>query len=314
MMMLFAVPAQGQEAITDTLRTAIDCLQCHADGSDFNLLKYKIDLIKLQNPEEFIDYQFDPAVYYGSNHGKLECRVCHIVGKEVYPHLKEAKSQYLTCTYCHRRDRTDQRFAVKKIEDDFNKSIHVAKAGDKFTCFKCHNPHEFNITDRDKPIREIITDDNRICRGCHSHEPIFETLTEREFPNIMDTHGWLPSAELHWRAIRCVECHTAHTETFTHKILAQDKSEQRCVSCHRRDTILLTTLFKHQAETEISRLGFANAAIFGEVYMIGVTRNIYLDRLALIIFGATLLALIGHGGLRWLSSRQRAAAAGKEKS
>ena len=37
----------------------------------------------LHDPAQKIDYRIDGGVYGGSNHGKLECRVCHVIGKEV---------------------------------------------------------------------------------------------------------------------------------------------------------------------------------------------------------------------------------------
>ena len=302
---LFALaPALSQEAITDTLRTAEDCLQCHALGAD--LAKFKIDPAKLYDPAQQIDYRVDAAAYNESNHHKLVCRVCHVIGKEVYPHLAAAKGNYFDCLYCHRKDATDQKFNVAKITADFNKSIHVTRGSGKFTCYKCHDPHVFDITDPSKPIREIIDDDNTVCMNCHNDPTKFTPLTDRAFPIIEATHrDWLPNTQAHWKSVRCVECHTPHTEEFTHEILAKEKSEQRCVACHRRDSILLTTLYVHRAREERSTYGFANSVILGENYVIGVTRNPLLDRLSLILLGLTVVGAVGHGLLRMSFNKPR---------
>lgn len=297
-----AVPRQ---AITDTLRTVEDCLQCHGYGAD--LSKFGIAPSELHDPAKEIDYRVDEDIYNKSNHSKLACRVCHVIGKEVYPHLQAAKGNYFDCLYCHRKDATDQKFDVVKITADFNESIHVKEVEREFTCYECHNPHVFNITDPGKPIREIIQDDNAICMDCHNDRSKFSHLTDREFPIIEATHrDWLPNTEMHWKSVRCVECHTPHTEVFTHEILPKEESEERCVACHRRDSILLTTLYVHKARQERSTYGFANSVILGENYVIGVTRHPLLDRLSLILLGLTVAGTLGHGLLRMTFNKPRA--------
>ncbi len=300
----FAAPAWASEAVTDTLQTVEDCLQCHAIGADLG--KFKVDLLKLHNPAEQIDYRIDAQVFAESNHAKLVCRVCHVIGKEVYPHLPEAKGNYFDCLYCHQRDATDQKFDVAKITADFTKSVHVTKQGEKFTCYTCHDPHVFNITDPEKPIKAIIEDDNTVCQRCHDDPNQFEPMTDRVFPVIERTHrDWLPNTQLHWSGVRCVECHTAHTETFTHEILPKEQSEEGCVSCHQRDSILLTTLYKHRAQQERSMYGFGNAVILGQNYMIGVTRHPLLDTLSIVILGLAVAGVLGHGLLRGIFSKRR---------
>ncbi len=283
-------------AVTDTLRTADDCLQCHTPGS--NLGKFELSLGEMHDPEEGFDYRQDPEVFFASNHGQLECRVCHIIGKELYPHLAEAKENYFTCTYCHERDQGEPKYDVEQIKSDFEKSVHFQAQGEKFRCFTCHDPHVFDLTDPDKPVELIIRDDNAICRRCHEEPNEFLPLTDREFPVLEQVHDWLPNTALHWQAVRCVECHTSHSETFNHEILDKERSEKRCEACHSRDSILLTTLYKYKAQEERSQFGFVNAVIFGEAYVIGVTRNPTLDRLSLAILALTLIGLVIHGLLR----------------
>ncbi len=307
-LLLILAGAAGAEesrgaAVTDTLRTADDCLQCHRPGADLG--KFELDLTEMHDPEQDYDYRCDPEIYFASNHGKLECRVCHIIGKELYPHLPEAKEHYFTCTYCHERDQGEPKYDVEQIKSDFEKSVHFQAQGDKFRCFTCHDPHAFDLTDPDKPVTQIVSDDNAICRRCHEEPNEFMPLTDREFPVLEQVHDWLPNTALHWQAVRCVECHTSHSETFNHEILDKARSEKRCEACHSRDSILLTTLYKYKAQEERSQFGFVNAVIFGEAYVIGLTRNPTLDRLSLVLLGLTLVGLLIHGLLRMVFAMGR---------
>jgi len=301
---LAAPSVSSEEAITDTLSTLEDCLQCHAPGSD--LTKHNIPSDKLYDPEKKLDYRIDPIRFAGSNHGKLACRICHIVGKEVYPHLEGAKEQYFDCGYCHERQTDEQKYDVERIIADFEKSVHYAKHADRFSCYSCHDPHVFDLTGSEKAIAQVVRDDNDVCLECHADPIDFEELTDPEFPVIRKSHSWLPQTELHWGAVRCIECHTPHTEIFTHEILSGDRAEKNCVACHSTDSILLTTLYKYRAREERSRVGFVNAAIFGEAYVIGVTRNAVLDRWSVIILIVLVAALSAHGLLRAIFARWRA--------
>ncbi len=302
--LLSLASAAAQEAVTDTLYTVEDCLRCHAPGAD--LAREKIDPLKIYDPSKPHDYRIDPDFFTRSNHGKLVCRICHIVGKEVYPHAATTKGSYFDCAYCHQRDRTDELFRVRNISAEYQASIHVEKKCKDFDCYTCHDPHRFDLNPPDKAVSQIVYDDNMICQSCHDDPSQFEKLTERVFPVILRTHSWLPNVELHWRSIRCVECHTAHSETFTHEILSKERSEKNCIVCHARDSILLTTLYKFQVAEERDRFGFINAVMFGDTYVIGGTRNVWLDRGSFLILVATIMGLGGHASLRIFFAMRRA--------
>ncbi len=296
---LASVPAAAQEARTDTLRTVEDCLQCHATTADLSRLSIQIDPIKLYDPANRVDLLIDPRKFAGSNHGNLVCRVCHIIGKEVYPHLEAAKGQYLDCVYCHRRDPTDQKFEVARITNDYQRSVHYIRHPDKFTCYECHDPHEFDLVAPGKPILEIIQEHNTICLNCHDNPAAFGYVAEeRQFPKIADTHDWLPNLERHWDHVRCIECHTPHTAIYSHEILPKERSEKKCIACHTTNSVLMTTLYKYVSLEERERYGFVNAVIFNESYVVGSTRNKLLDRLSVIFLLATVVGIAGHGVLR----------------
>lgn len=77
------------------------------------------------------------------------------------------------------------------------------------------------------------------------------------------------------------------------------------MTCHTRNTALRTRLYRHVAESETAQLGFLNSAIVGSAYVIGATRNTYLDLFGLGLVGATLAGVVGHGIIRILIARRR---------
>ena len=109
--------------------------------------------------------------------------------------------------------------------------------------------------------------------------------------------------------MRCVECHTpVSKKVMSHEILPAEKAEKRCVACHSADSTLRLRLYKHMVSEERSRVGFVNSMILNEAYVIGATRNVYLD-LALGIFAAVVVFIIVlHSILRiiaaWVRSRR----------
>lgn len=246
-------------AVTDTLRTAEDCLECHAPGAD--LAKYGIPPEKLFDPAAEIDYRIAPDDFRTSNHGKLACRICHVVGKELYPHLEAAMGRNFNCTDCHERQVEEAKFEVHRIRREFEVSVHAEKLGDRFSCHSCHDPHVFRLTTPEKKQTEIVADDNEICLRCHDAPERFASLTDRTFPIIRRTHGWLHDLELHWSVIRCVRCHTVSAEQFDHRILAGNQAENSCSVCH--------------------------------FYLMGVTRDVVLDWRSLAV---VFLALVGVAG------------------
>ncbi len=301
-----AAQALRSDAQTDTLHLAQDCLQCHAPGAD--LSRFGVDPTLMVDSAKQVDHRIDPRLFAQSNHGTLACRICHIVGKEVYPHRKEVEGNFLACTYCHDGDSLSTALDFAGIEEQFKASVHWQKnerTRANFDCYTCHDPHVFDRTEETTAVPEVIRRDNTVCLNCHDNPANFEAVTDREFPYIRVTHEWLPNAELHWDHVRCVECHTPHTERFSHKILAKEESEHLCAACHSKDSILATTLYKHQFRESRRRRGFINAAILGDAYVIGMTRNAVLDRWSLRILWLVLIGLCVHGGLRALVAAKR---------
>ncbi len=262
------------------------CLACHSTAGVEHPPVAGMDLKKLRTLIR------DADAFYGSDHQRLSCTKCHNEGYDDFPHAADAKDNTTTCSDCHSK-------SAAIVDKQFAKSVH-ADLSDKFVCTTCHNPHLMRLAARQSDPHKIVAQDNRVCLGCHDSDEQFAKFApeKKSRPLIDDIHSWLPNTRLHWKNVRCVECHTpavAAGEPISHEILNKTKAEKNCVACHSANSALKTRLYRHLVTQEEHRLGFANSVILASSYMPGVTRHPLLDTLILIAFGATLLGLLAHG-------------------
>ncbi|MBF0215083.1 MAG: cytochrome c3 family protein [Magnetococcales bacterium] len=242
-----------------------------------------------------------------SDHGKLGCRDCHAAGFEAYPHFQEARQQRLECLGCHREEsRTFSRALFESIERGFSRSIHYQSMPDSFDCFSCHDPHNFRSLAGQSPdhFGSVVARDNAPCRSCHDSPRGLFSLTGRLFTALEQTHAWLPEPARHWSKVRCIECHTgSQGERDTHFILGRQNAVRACEACHSRDSILATKLYRHRIREERRTAGFIHSAVMNDAYIIGMTRNQWLDWGGI---GLIVLAIVGvsaHGLARYLVAR-----------
>ena len=273
-----------------------ECFACHSEAGLQKPPKEGLDLKKLrgllQHPESFVQ----------SDHQKLLCTKCHSEGYDEHPHADDAKDSTSTCTDCHSKK-------ANLIEAQFEKSVH-AELADKISCPTCHDPHRMRIAAKQSDPARIVAQDNRVCLGCHDSDAQFAKYApeKKSRPLIDDLHAWLPNTRLHWRSVRCVECHTpevAAGEMLSHQILSKDKAEKDCLACHGANSTLKARLYRHLVKEEQERLGFANSVILATSYVPGTTRHPLLDTLVLGAFAAMLLGLLAHGLGRFLTRGKR---------
>ena len=273
------------------------CLECHSEDGFDALERQGVDKDKLR------DHLVDFGVYSDSSHGRVECKACHVKGFEDFPHADDDKKQINWCDECHTRK-------FLRIEMQFDESVH-AKEGvkDKFTCSTCHDPHVFQAAKYMNAPRDVVRQDNDFCLDCHGSDQGFAQVSKEARPDLEKNHEWLPNRPLHWNAVRCVECHTpVSKKVMSHEILPAEKAEKRCVACHSADSTLRLRLYKHLVSEERSKVGFINSVILNEAYVVGATRNVYLD-MAFGIVAALVIGGIGfHTVLRiiagWLRRRR----------
>lgn len=266
------------------------CFRCHSMET-LSYTNHETGLIKnlAVLPEEFEN----------SNHEGFSCVDCHDEDLVVFPHPEELKDEEIACTDCHSDDPGSDLPQFESIEEAFQNSTHYLATDGKFSCFDCHNPHTFKITAREsEDIKATVLYDNRICFDCHGNSEKIAGYTDRVFPSLEATHKWLPHQQLHWQNVRCIDCHTDPAQPgVSHLIMPKADAVQNCVECHTTDSRLTQTLYKFQVKELRTQQGFFNGVILNESYVVGATRNYYLNLLSFIIFGAMLLALTVHGSL-----------------
>ncbi len=247
----------------------------------------------------------NPEEFYNSNHKNLACIACHSKDFKNFPHDVTLNNENLYCLNCHKDEPKFQKFHFHNIESTFKESVHYKKMGDKFTCFDCHDPHSFKINARvNREIKETVLYDNHICLKCHDNTSTIKNLSGQLLPALNIAHSWLPHISLHWKSVRCIDCHTSpNAPGVSHLILSKEHAVKNCVECHSKNSILLQSLYKFQTKRERDKEGFINAVILNNAYVIGATRNYYLNLLSFIIFGIVIVALSVHGILRWKSHK-----------
>lgn len=275
------------------------CFKCHANRT-YSYFNDEIGReVKKTMYRELMVY---PEKYYKSNHRSFSCTDCHSYGYNTFPHPGELRMEPKAgCLDCHGGDESYAHFKFEEIEEEFLKSIHSTKHDDAFSCWMCHDPHEYHINARTKEkIVEIIAYDNAICLSCHADVDRYQLLTEKEKPNILETHDWLPNQALHFRKVRCIECHTGINESIlvAHNILPKENAVKNCIECHSRDSRLMSSIYRHAVKEAKAEMGFINSVILNEAYVIGANRNRVLNIISIVGFMLVFAVVSIHAILR----------------
>ncbi len=269
------------------------CLVCH-----------RMETIAYRDPEtgEIRDLHIDLERYARSNHADLGCTDCHERDYRRYPHAHGSADEGLRCVGCHDDDPKYQPYRFQKIEAELERSVHVGEDPDqptgatprrKLTCFSCHDPHVFRATERGDDIAGIVQGHNRVCIACHTglRDP------------VTAGHLWLPNRETHWRAVRCLDCHTPVSDLPSHEVLPAGQGVRTCDACHSKDSRLLGQLYAYRSEQSLAEKGLISMAVFNRAYVVGMSRNDTLDRVALGLIGLTLIGLAAHAVGRYRAYR-----------
>lgn len=276
------------------------CLRCHGMAT----LSY-LD----PQTRKVVSLAVEPEKYENSNHYRMACTSCHRGEYWELPHVNRTDRDIMTCLGCHNTGKKSKfRTAdFDGIGKQFRKSVHYKALPDAFNCFSCHDAHAFEVK-ADNIDEGVVKSDNAVCLGCHDSRMRFSALTDHAFPSLMQVHDWLPSPNMHWRSVRCIECHTPRgTETgfVNHEIVRGEAVERNCVTCHSKNSTLLSRLYKHRAKEEREVAGLFASMLRNEAYIIGMTRSIEMDVLSGLLVGATLFGISIHAFMRWRITRRR---------
>lgn len=300
-------PAENtNDRVYEYLEENQECLKCH--GSKYYY--YYNDWVEREVKERMNPYFIvDSAAFYQSNHWSFQCIDCHSFDYEQFPHPGELRMEpFFECIDCHGGDDHYAQYNFEGIEEEFHKSVHSSKHSVEFTCWMCHDPHTYKINARtNENMEEFIQYDNGICLSCHANIDKYQLITTQDNPNILNKHEWLPNQSLHFRKVRCIECHAEINDEILvgHNVQPKEKAVKRCVDCHSKDSRLLVSLYRMQFTDQRSVTGFSNASILEEGYIIGANRNIYLNNFSLIITGIVLILISLHAILRLTIKRKQ---------
>lgn len=281
------------------------CLNCH--GQVHYTLSDTVsgDEVKLKMYDEL---QIDAVAYAKGTHGKFKCTDCHSTDYEITPHPVNVKFEAnYTCLDCHGGDEAYASFNFEAIDVQYSESVHAKVLGENFDCWSCHDPHTFKLT-KDMSIKDKVAHSNEMCLQCHGNEIKYTQLNSKELPNLINKHDWLPNQALHFKKVRCIDCHASHNDTIAvaHLINPAKQAVKNCVECHSTNSILMASLYKHEVSEQRSKLGFYNGTIMNQAYIIGAHRNIYLNIASIAIFGLTLIAIAIHAFFRSRKSTKHA--------
>lgn len=265
------------------------CFKCHAE-TKYVLVDefFGREITESMCPDKMVLRD----AYYDMVHKSFACLDCHAYEYEEFPHPLEARlEEPYQCIDCHGYDENYAQYQFENIEMEYMESVHATNV-DNFSCWKCHDPHTYQLTVRDEEstIKEAIAYNNDICLSCHSDFSRFELLTDREEISILDTHDWLPHQAAHFGSVRCIECHTAISDStlVAHHVQPIEKAVKKCAECHSKNSILMASLYKHEAKESRKKYGFINGVILNEAYVIGANRNPTLVTLTIVLFLLTL--------------------------
>jgi hypothetical protein len=292
---LFVSPALAQTKPVELNKIAKACLKCHSQHEYLIQNQVTGSTEKKQmNPLVRIDsLKFKQCV-----HGKFSCDDCHSPDYSTFPHKDGLKKEYLnTCQDCHVGDKAFAHLQFDEIDAQARNSIHAKNMGDAFKCEICHNPHTTKLVaiSGNFSLHEIVAYDNSLCLSCHDDESRYHQFTDSIKPDIHETHEWLPNQGLHFKHIRCIECHTPKSDTLkvAHLILPKEEAIKGCIECHSENGFLEAKLFKYLSKNPVIIDGIP-ATTKNKMYIIGTNKNQLLIKASLIIFGLALAAILFH--------------------
>lgn len=240
----------------------------------------------------------DRTLFYQSNHHSFMCTDCHSDQYSIFPHPGELRmEQKFNCIDCHGGDPAYEEFRFEMIEEEYGKSTHYRLEESGFSCWSCHDPHTYKtVTRKGSDISQTVLFSNGICLDCHGNNDRYAILSDGREINIVKEHDWLPHQAAHMRSVRCLECHAEKNDTLlvSHFVKPAENAVKGCNECHSKNSMLMASLYRYQAAEDRKSMGFLNSVILNQSYVIGATRNEFLNILSLVIFGAVLLVIAIH--------------------
>lgn len=281
----------------------LKCFRCHSQSIVYltdsvgDVYKYKMSVGTVISEE----------LYYASNHKSFYCTACHDKEYEKYPHARDLrKIPFKDCIDCHNNNKSFVKIDFSAINNDFSKSVHNVNVK-KFTCSKCHDPHLFKRhAATNEEVEETITYDNGVCLNCHSKINLYKEYSNAPLRDLTTIHDWLPQQALHFKHVRCVECHSQQTEktVVAHFIQSRAKAVRKCNECHSQTPELLAKLYKFNSKNDTLTNVFTNSNILKDAFIIGANKSPLLNKISIAFFAFAFLVIFVHAVLRVLTYKK----------
>lgn len=321
------LPLASASAQSSDARETMRCMACHsgAKRSEADRMTKSARGGTINIPD-----------FRDADHGKTHCLDCHKKGFDIFPHRSKQTS---TCMDCHPRKEKgaaeDKPYEFERIHKEFEETVHFTEyqnapekccgtavktsaakaptqrtasphtdpADHRFTCEHCHEPHYFKATRRIKEPLLIRDNDNAPCLRCHK-DGATGPLADPAKPSLLAAHRYLAHAQIHLDRTRCVDCHTNVKTKVAHDLPKGKAADQGCNTCHSVDSVLLTRLYRYTDVVE-PRLGFHNTRLLQDGYVMGGTRNKWLDIAAYLLMSVGFALVLTHGGWRIVAKRKK---------
>ncbi|MBF0447923.1 MAG: hypothetical protein HQL67_06955 [Magnetococcales bacterium] len=274
-----------------------ECLRCHG-----------MKTIGYQDPKTgaLVNLHIDQEAFKKATHGKQACTTCHKGDFTEYPHEIAHEKQAASCPDCHQDNPKLARYRFDKVAVQFKKSVHYQKDPKGFNCYTCHEQHSWQLGGSTDRTQDLVGRNNQTCLNCHEKQARAKQEDSTDPGLAIHTpHRWLPSTGLHMKKVRCVACHTPRPGSIIHAIEPARRAEKNCESCHSKDSILLTKLYKYRLQENERNAGFINGVVLNDTYIIGMTRHPLLDLLGILAIAFTTIGVLAHGLGRWIAARRR---------
>lgn len=281
------------------------CLKCHQNQTYTFVNEWTSkEERRLMNPYHIID----TVLFMNGVHKGFACTDCHSTEYGTYPHARELKLEPLSnCLDCHGGDKTFEKYHFEQIDQEFQNSVHVREVGEFFTCSKCHNPHYYKVIARTSSnVSEIVNADNQMCLSCHNNEVRYRLTSLHDYPDFNRAHAWLPNHELHFRSVRCLDCHTKVTDSLmiSHDILTSKESLKSCSECHSATSVLKASLYKYENLKAREKSGIVSTFRQERPYIIGANQAPVFKFVTIGILILTLLGIIIHSVFRYVHKKK----------
>jgi hypothetical protein len=151
-------------------------------------------------------------------------------------------------------------------------------------------------------VLEIVEYSNGLCLSCHNDMNNYSLIAGKENPELVQVHDWLPNQELHFKNVRCIECHTDVVDSLmvSHNIMSKENAVRNCNECHSKDSRLKASLYKYTNLQSRADDGSLKTILSNESYVIGAQQFPVLRKLSLIIFFITVAGMLIHLFFRFI--------------